>query len=67
MEKITASVFSVYSSVITIIVVSNCCSAGRFNPLTLKAQKKIAAEDTLLFYFYLCKEIMLDVSYESFA
>ena len=32
---------------------------------TLKCQTKIAAEDTEFFYFYLFKEIRLDVSCES--
>ena len=35
--------------------------------LTLKAPNKIAADDTLFFYFYLSKEIRLDVSCESSA
>ena len=33
----------------------------------LKRQTKIAADDTLLFYFYLSKEIKLDISCESSA
>ena len=32
---------------------------------SLKRATKIAADDTLFFYFYLSKEIMLDVSCES--
>ena len=35
--------------------------------LTLKRQTKNVADDTLFFYFYLSKEIRLDVSRESFA
>ena len=35
--------------------------------LTLKAQTKIAADDILIFYFYLSKKIRLDVSCESSA
>ena len=35
--------------------------------LTLKAPNKIAADDILIFYFYLCKKIKLDFSYESSA
>ena len=35
--------------------------------LTLKAPKKIAADDTLIFYFYLSKELRLGVSCESSA
>ena len=34
---------------------------------TLKCQTKIAADDTLFFYFYLCKEIRLAISCESSA
>ena len=33
----------------------------------LKRQTKIAADDTLFFYFYLSKEIRLDISCESSA
>ena len=33
----------------------------------IKCQTKIAADDTLFFYFYVCKEIRLDVSRESSA
>ena len=33
----------------------------------LKRQTKIAADDTLMFYFYLSKKIRLDVSSESSA
>ena len=39
--------------------------AVEFNPQ--KRQTKIAADDTLFFYFYLSKEIRLDVSCESSA
>ena len=35
--------------------------------LTLKALNKIAADDILIFYFYLSKKIRLDVSCESSA
>ena len=35
--------------------------------LTLKGPNKIAADDTLFFYFYLSKEIRLAVSCESSA
>ena len=35
--------------------------------LTLKAPNKIAADDILIFYFYLSKKIRLDFSYESSA
>ena len=35
--------------------------------LTLKSQTKIAADDILIFYFYLLKKIQLDVSSESSA
>ena len=35
--------------------------------LILKAPNKIAADDTLLFCFYLSKEIRLDVSHEASA
>ena len=35
--------------------------------LTLKAPNKIAADDILMFYFYLSKKIRLDLSCESSA
>ena len=35
--------------------------------LTLKCQTKIAADDILIFYFYLSKKIRLDFSCESSA
>ena len=38
-----------------------------FNVLPLMRQTKIAADDTLFFYFYISKEIRLDVSCESSA
>ena len=37
----------------------------RSNVLTLKAPTKIAADDILIFYFYLSKKIRLDISNES--
>ena len=37
------------------------------NVLTLKAPKKIAANDIIIFYFYLSKKIRLNVSSESSA
>ena len=42
---------------------------GKFhrNPLPLKRQTKIAADDILVFYFYLSKKIRLDFSCESSA
>ena len=38
---------------------------GEGHLLTLKRQTKIAADDILIFYFYLSKKIRLDFSCES--
>ena len=42
-------------------------SSSNNSLLPLKRQTKIAADDNLIFYFYLLKKIRLDFSCESFA
>ena len=46
---------------------SACVWVSNLAYLTLKAPSKIAADDILIFYFYLSKEIRLDFSCESYA
>ena len=43
------------------------CSHYMYSILTIKAPNKIAADDILIFYFYLSMKIRLDFSYESSA